>query len=172
MTEIRDDIATSLAQVVGWALNMTAAINEPEPTRWEETVGDSWAPENPPTILKSLCVQDEGAPDRLSFVRGAVSDPTEELEVTLIVALAVQVKPGLHFDTTAVRQMRRLIRKEAVAQIVDAIDRNRTLGLTVEVYAEIDPPAYADDVVFQNALPCATALIPVRVLYTGANAAS
>lgn len=172
MTEIRDDIATTLAETVGNALNMTAAINEPEPTRWEETAGDTWAPQNPPLIFRSLCVQDEGAPDRLSFVRGAITDPTEELEVTLIVAFAVQVQPGLHYDTTAVREMRRLIRKDAVAAMVAAIERDRTLGLAVEVYAEIDPPAYADDVLFPNALPCATALIRVRVLYTGANAAS
>ena len=37
---------------------------------------------------------------------------------------------------------------------------------------EVSVTPYEDGIAFQNTLPCATALIPVRVLYTGANAAA
>lgn len=173
MTEIRDDIVTSLAVLIGQALDLSVPINEPEPAHWieaRESTGDPAVPGR--TILRAVAVQDEGAPERLSFLRGAVDDPTDELEVTLVIAYAVQIKPGLGDDVSKLRMERRRFRKLEVAAIVAAIEADRTLGLALDVCAEIDPPAYEDGIAFQNTLPCATALIPVRVLYTGANAAS
>lgn len=167
MTEIRDDIATRLAAIVSQALTLACPINEPEPTRWAEAKEPSGR-----AVLRAVAVQDEGAPDRLAFLRGAVDDPTDELEVTLVIAYAVQIKPALGDDVTKVRTERRRHRKADVALVVAAIEADRTLGLALDTCAEIDPPAYEDEISFQNSLPCATALIPVRVLYTGANAAS
>lgn len=173
MTEIRDDIATRLADIVSQALNLPVPINEPEPSRWTEVKEEGDNPAGAArTILRAVAVQDEGAPDRLAFVRGAVSDPTDELEVTLVVAYAVQIKPGQGDDIAKLRTERRRHRRLEVAAIVAAIEADRTLGLALDTCAEIDPPAYEDEITFQNALPCATALIPVRVLYTGANAAA
>jgi|GEM_PF-2337721 len=173
MTEIRDEIATRLADTISQALDLPVPINEPEPTRWtelKEATGDPATPGR--TILRAVAVQDEGAPERLSFVRGATADPTDELEVTLVIAYAVQIKPDLGDDISALRTERRRFRKQEVAVIVAAIEADRTLGLAADTCAEVDPPAYEDVITFQNTLPCATALIPVRVLYTGANAAA
>ncbi|PZU71656.1 MAG: hypothetical protein DI531_15440 [Brevundimonas sp.] len=172
MTEIRDEIATRLADTISQALDLPVPINEPEPTRWTELKEATGDPAPGRTILRAVAVQDESAPERLSFVRGATADPTDELEVTLVIAYAVQIKPGLGDDVSKLRMERRRFRKLEVAAIVAAIEADRTLGLALDVCAEIDPPAYEDGIAFQNTLPCATALIPVRVLYTGSNAAA
>jgi len=85
-----------------------------------------------------------------------------ELQVEAAVAYAVQ---GL--DPT----LRRLRGDEAVRMIAAAIDTDPTLGLGVQVYAEVDPAERDDDVPMSGAVAAATRIVPVRVLYTAANAA-
>ena len=146
-----------------------AQLDEPEPTRWELRQGGvAIAGE----LLHALAVQD-ATPESLAFVRGAeIDEAGEELEFTPVIAYAVQAKPGAGDTTAQLRAARRLARDEGVRLIADLIANDRTLGVEVEVYAEVLPPARDDDVAFVNALPSATALIPIRILYTGRDAAS
>lgn len=146
-----------------------AVIDEPEPSRWIEAPA---APGGPPAMLHALAVQDD-TPETLAFVRGAVFDEAgEELEFTPVIAYAVQIKPAAGMSQAEVRVIRRAARDAGVKLIADLLKADRTLGLDAEVCAEIGAPARDDDVAFPNALPSATALIPVRVLYTGRDAAS
>lgn len=145
-----------------------AVIDEPEPSRWVETPVAG----GPGTLLHALAVQDD-TPETLAFVRGAVFDEAgEELEFTPVIAYAVQIKPVAGMTQAQMRAARRTARDAGVQLIADLIRADRTLGLDAEVCAEIGSPARDDEVAFPNALPSATALIPVRVLYTGRDAAS
>ena len=145
-----------------------AVIDEPEPSRWTEAP----VPGASGVILHALAVQDD-TPETLAFVRGAVFDEAgEELEFTPVVAYAVQIKPVAGMTQSQMRAARRTARDAGVKIIADLLKADRTLGLDAEVCAEIGAPARDDEVAFPNALPSATALIPVRVLYTGRDAAS
>lgn len=146
-----------------------AALDETEPSRWMQRQGFAGIAGE---LNHALAVQD-ATPETLAYVRGAdVDEAGEELEFTPVIAYAVQAKPGAGDDTAAVRAARRAARDEGVRRIADLIAGNRTLGVEAEVYAEVLAPARDDDVAFTNALPSATALIPVRILYTGRDAAS
>lgn len=146
-----------------------AELDEPEPSRWLPRAG---AAPIAGELLHALAVQD-AAPETLAFVRGAeVDEAGEELEFTPIIAYAVQARPGAGDTVQTLRAARRQARDEGVRLIADLIAQNRTLGVAADVYAEVMAPARDDDVAFINALPSATALIPVRILYTGRDAAS
>ncbi|ANC52428.1 hypothetical protein A4249_01265 [Brevundimonas sp. GW460-12-10-14-LB2] len=146
-----------------------AALDEPEPSHWLARMG---AAPIAGELLHALAVQD-ATPETLAFVRGAeIDEAGEELEFTPIIAYAVQAKPGVGDTVETLRAARRQARDEGVRLIADLIAQNRTLGVEAEVYAEVMPPARDDDVAFVNALPSATALIPIRILYTGRDAAS
>lgn len=164
----REQILEALAFIVGQALQIAEPpIDEPEPTRW--TVRVEQAP-GVMSVLHAVAVQDD-TPDSLAFIRGGADAP-EELEFSPVVAYAVQVKPGAGDDVATCRRERRRQRDAAVRLIADAIAADPTLGLDVETYADVRPPARDDDIAFPQALPSATALIPVRVLYTGVDAAA
>jgi hypothetical protein len=146
-----------------------AELDEPEPTRWATRLGGAAIAGE---LQHAMAVQDD-TPESLAFVRGAeIDEAGEELEFTPVIAYAVQAKPGAGDTTAALREARRLARDEGVRLIADLIANDRTLGVEAEVYAEVMPPVRDDDVAFANALPAATALIPVRILYTGRDAAS
>lgn len=146
-----------------------AQLDEPEPTRWKARQGGTAIAGE---LLHALAIQD-ATPESLAFVRGAeIDEAGEELEFTPVIAYAVQAKPGAGDTVDLLRAARRLARDEGVRLIADLIANDRTLGVDAEVYAEVLPPARDDDVAFVNALPSATALIPIRILYTGRDAAS
>lgn len=170
MSTMREDILQALSGLLATRPDFfpPAAIDEPEPTSWP-VAGDP-AP-NGRQFLHAAAVQDGPPPDRLAFVRGAESDPLDELELEAAISYGVQAKPG-HGDTIDdCRAARRVRRDEAVALIAELVAANRNLGLGDEVWAEVGGAARQDDVAFPNALPAATAVIPIRVLYTAPHAA-
>lgn len=140
-------------------------IDEPEPTLWAVVVGK-------PQLTHAMMVMDGGPPDVLAFVRGAEGDATDELEVEVAVGYAVQAKPAAGQSMAQTRAARRSQRDDIVRAFAGLIASDRTLGLGAEVYAEVGSPTRDDDIAFPNALPAATAVIPVRVLYTGTDAAA
>lgn len=166
----REALLQSLVTMLAGAPSLPPAeLDEPEPTRWVTRPGVAAITGE---LVHALAVQD-ATPESLAFVRGAVIDEAgEELEFTPIIAYAVQAKPGGGDTTAQLRAARRKARDEGVRLIADLIAADRTLGVEAEVYAEVLPPARDDDVAFVNALPSATALIPIRILYTGRDAAS
>lgn len=171
MSTTREDILQALSALLATRPDFfpPAAIDEPEPTSWPE-VSDPAA--NGRQLLHAAAVQDGPPPERLALVRGAEGDPLEELELEAAVSYGVQVKPGHGDGIVECRAARRARRDEAVDLIAELIAANRTLGLGVEVWAEVGPADRQDDVSFPNALPAATAVVPVRVLYPAAHAAA
>ena len=141
------------------------SIDEPEPVAWAEVPGK-------PRLSHAIMVMDGAPPEVLGFVRGAEADPTDELELEAAIGYAVQARQEAGQDLAHTRAARRAQRDAVVRAVADLIAQNRNLGLGVEVWAEVGAVARDDDVAFPNAQPCATALIPVRVLYTGVDAAA
>ncbi|WP_332657360.1 hypothetical protein [Brevundimonas sp.] len=140
-------------------------IDEPEPRLWAPVAGK-------PMLTHAMMVMDGGPPDQLAFVRGAEDEATDELEVEVAVGYAVQAKPAAGQSMAQTRAARRAQRDDVVRAFAELIAANRNLGLGVEVWAEVAAPTRDDDIAFPNALPSATAVIPVRVLYTGTDAAA
>ena len=147
------------------AIFPTPTIDEPEPSLWQNVPGK-------PQLTHAMMVMDGGEPDVLAFVRGAEGDNTDELEVEVAVGYAVQAKPLPGQSTADTRAARRAQRDSTIRAFAELIALNRNLGLGDEVFAEVAAPSRDDDVAFPDALPAATAVIPVRVLYTGTDAAA
>ena len=169
MSTTREDILNALSALMGQAMVLSVVpIDEPEPSRWEAMISGIGGQMQ---IQHAMAIQDGPPPDVLSFVRGPDDDACEELELEAVVAYAVQVKPAAGYSPEDSRRERRVLRDEAVKVIAHAIAVDRTLGLGGEVYADVRPAARDDDVAFANAIPTATALVPIHVLYTAAHAA-
>lgn len=147
------------------AIFPTPTIDEPEPSLWSPVAGN-------PQLLHAVMVMDGAPPDQLAFVRGAEDEATDELELEVAIGYAVQAKPAPGQTKAETRAARRAQRDDCVRAVAELIANNRNLGLGVEVWAEVGPPTRDDDIAFPNALPAATAIIPVRVLYTGTDAAA
>jgi len=147
------------------ALFPTPTIDEPEPSLWAPMIDNS-------RIVHAMMVMDGGEPDVLAFVRGAEGDNTDEIEIEVAVGYAVQAKPNPGQSSADTRAARRAQRDATIRAFAELIAQNRNLGLGVEVFAEVGAPTRDDDVAFPDALPAATAVIPVRVLYTGTDAAA
>lgn len=171
MSTTREDILQALADLLATRPDFfpPAAIDEPEPTSWPPV---SEPAENGRQLLHAAAVQDGPPPDRLGFARGGEGDPLDELELEAAISYGVQVKPGHQDGIAECRAARRVRRDEAVELIAELIAGNRTLGLGVEVWAEVGGADRQDDVAFPNALPAATAVVPIRVLYPAAHAAA
>lgn len=144
-----------------------AVIDEPEPSRWttllppiDDTIG----------LIHAVAVQDGPPPDILGHARGPEGGALDELELEAAIAYGVQAKPGAGTSIEAARVARRAQRDRAQRRVAQLIASNRTLGLGVEVWAEVGPAQRDDDVAFPNALPAATFVTPVRVLYSADNA--
>lgn len=137
-----------------------AAIDEPEPADWTPLgdLGDA------AHTFHAAAVQDGPPPDHLGFVRGGPGG--DELELEAAIAYAVQYRPGPGDSIDKAREIRRAIRDRAAPIVAALIAVDRTLGLAPDVWAEVAPAQRDDDVSFANAVPTATAVIPVRVLYT------
>lgn len=144
-------------------------IDEPEPSHWTP-VADQ--PPGVRKILHAVAVQDGPPPDRLALVRGGDDDDAcDELELEAAIAYAVRVELGAGETNASGRSARRARRDEGVETIAALVAADRTLGLGVEVYAEVMPAQRDDDIAFPNAPASATAVVPIRVLYTAAHAA-
>lgn len=137
-----------------------AAIDEPEPSAWTPlgALGDD------ARTLHAAAVQDGPPPDHLGFVRGGAGG--DELELEAAIAYAVQYQPGPGDDAAKAREIRRAVRDRAAPIVAALIAADRTLGLGHDVWAEVQPVQRDDAVSFANAVPTATAVIPIRVLYT------
>lgn len=169
MSEPREDILLALSALLATRPDVfpPAPVDEPEPA--------NWAPVEPAggiTLQHAAAVQDGPPPDRVGLVRGAEGDPLEELELEAAISYGVQAKPGPDVTLEACRLARRARRDLAIRTVAALIAANRTLGLGPEVWAEVLPADRQDDVRFANAIPTATAVVPVRVLYTAAHAAA
>lgn len=169
MSEPREEILLALSALLATRPEVfpPAAVDEPAPSNWVplEAVGGI-------VLQHAAAVQDGPPPDRVGLVRGGEGDPLEELELEAAISYGVQAKPGADMTVAALRTARRARRDLAIRTIADLIAANRTLGLGPEVWAEVMPADRQDDVLFANALPTATAVVPVRVLYTAAHAAA
>lgn len=166
----REDILNSLAAMLRVAGFDEVPVDEPEPSRWKpyEYNGPGQM-----SVYHAMAVQDGPPPTSLAFVRGGSDDEaTEELEFEAAVAYAVQVKPGAGSTADDCRYERRRKRDEVVDLVRWLIKQDRTLGIGPEVYAEVGAVQRDDEITFANALPSATAVIPIRVLYTGSDAAA
>lgn len=164
MTEreaILQALAALLASPSAAGFFPAAAIDEPEPSGWVP-VADS-------NLRHACAVQDGPPPDHLARVHGG--GDSDELELEAAVAYAVQAVPVAGASPETLRAARRARRDLAVDRIAALIAANRTLGLGVEVWAEVAPAQRDDEVSFANAVPAATVIVPVRVLYTAAHAA-
>lgn len=170
MTELREPILNALAALLADEEGFfpPAVIDEPEPSRWD-ILGAPFAAGM--TVLHALAVQDGPPPEVLSFVRGAEHELTDELELEAAVAYGVRVELGAGQTMDRARTTRRALRDLAVRKIAALISANRNLGLGDEVWAEVRPAQRDDDVAFPNATAVATAVVPIRVLYTAAHAA-
>lgn len=170
MSTTREAILTALAELLlrSGGFFPEAVIDEPEPSRWTPLADQ---PAGAMKILHAVAVQDGPPPERLAFVRGGEADPTDELELEAAIAYGVRVEIGAGQTQDDVRRARRALRDEAVDLIAALVAGDRTLGLGCEVWAEVGPVQRDDDVAFQNASAVATAVIPIRVLYTAAHAA-
>lgn len=142
-----------------------APIDEPDPSSWRDIAGTS------PRLKDACAIQDGPPPDHLAFVRGAEGSDADELELEAVVAYAVQALPDPGQTAEDCRDARRARRDAAVRRLAALIAGDRTLGLGVEVHAEVRPAQRDDAVAFPNAEPGAVVLVPVRVLYTAASAA-
>ncbi|HZV85408.1 MAG TPA: hypothetical protein VFF48_10530 [Brevundimonas sp.] len=171
MSTTREDILHALAALLATRPDFfpPAAVDEPEPTSW--TPADDPAP-NGRQLMHAAAVQDGPPPDHLGFVRGAEGEALDELELEAAISYGVNVKPGHQDGIAECRVARRIRRDAAVDLIAELIAADRTLGLGPEVYADVRPADRQDDVAFPNALPSATAVVPIRVLYPAAHAAA
>ncbi len=164
---MREQILLALAQLLASpeaeGFFPPAAIDEPEPSGWIAVEGDA-------RLTHAAAVQDGPPPDRLAFVRSDDGD-TDELELEAVVAYAVQCPLVAGQTMAEARSARRARRDEAVERLAALIAANRTLGLGVEVWAELGPAQRDDEVAFANTVAAATAVVPVRVLYTAGHAA-
>lgn len=142
-----------------------ATIDEPEPTRWTPTVDN-------PRAEHAAMVMDGGPPEELAFVHGDAGDPLSELELEAAIGYAVQVKASPGQSMSETRAERRALRDLAVRGIADLIAANPNLGLGQQVWADVRSPTRDDDVTMKNSIPAATAVLPIRVLYAGADAAA
>lgn len=169
MSTTREAILTALqAMLDGSGAFPPATIDEPEPSRWEPLADQ---PDGAMKLLHAIAVQDGPPPERLAYARGAEADPTDELELEAAIAYGVRVELGADQTMAEIRAVRRAARDEGVRVIAALIAGNRTLGLGAEIWAEVLPAQRDDDVSFPNAPAVATAVVPIRVLYTAAHAA-
>lgn len=150
-----------------------AAIDEPEPSEWI-IVGDTPSSVAPPPafagrLFHACAVQDGPPPTLLATARGG--GDADELELEAAVAYAVRADLAAGQTQGQARAVRRARRDRAVQRLADLIAANRTLGLGVQVWAELAPAQRDDDIAFPHASACATAVIPVRILYAAAHAA-
>lgn len=142
----------------------SAQLDEPEPTAWHPL-------EHYTGVEHFASVMDGATPDQLAFVRGN-ADQGDELELEIGIGYAVQVKPEPGRSVAVARELRRRLRDEAVEFIACMIRGNPTLYVDQETWAEVTAVTRDDDVPIVNAVPAATAIITVRVLYTGADPAA
>ncbi|WGM45238.1 hypothetical protein KOAAANKH_00099 [Brevundimonas sp. NIBR10] len=145
-----------------------AVIDEPEPSHWDEVAAQ---PPGTLRLLHAVAVQDGPPPDVLSVLSGPEGENLYELELEAAVAYAVRAEIGAGDTNATGRSARRARRDEGVENLAALIAADRTLGLGPEVYAELQPAQRDDDVAFPNAPATATAVGPIRVLYTAAHAA-
>lgn len=169
MSTTREAILQALSSLMGPPFGLSVVpIDEPEPSHWQpmvEGVGGQMQ------IQHALAIQDGPPPDAVGFAHGTDDTGCEELELEAVAAYAVQIRPGADYSIEDCRRERRVLRDEAVKIIARTVALDRTLGLGGEVYAEVRPAARDDEVAFANAIPTATALVPIRVLYTADHAA-
>lgn len=168
MSTTREAILNALAVLLAESEGFfpEAVIDEPEPSLWSPAPDPS-----PAGAFHAVAVQDGPPPERLAYVRGAEDDPTDELELEAAIAYGARVEIVAGRTMAEARSLRRGLRDRAVKTIAGLIAANRTLGLGAEVWAEVGPAQRDDDVAFQSATAVATAVVPIRVLYTAANAA-
>lgn len=170
MSTTRESILNALAGMLADADGFfpEAVIDEPEPSRWD-LVGEAFA--SGMKAMHAVAVQDGPPPERLAYVRGAEEDATDELELEAVIAYGARVELGGGQTMAEARGARRALRDQAVEIIATLIAADRTLGLGAEVWAEVAPAQRDDDVAFPNATAVATAVVPIRVLYTADHAA-
>lgn len=145
-----------------------AALDEPEPSSWTEVA----AAVNEIRLTHALAVQDGPPPEAMARARGPEGAALDELELELAVAYGVQAEAGAGSTPAQVRTARRARRDEAVTRVAALVAANRALGLSsMEIWAEVAPAQRDDEVAFTNGIATATAVVPVRILYTAAHAA-
>jgi hypothetical protein len=146
-----------------------AALDEPEPSSWTEVAS---AAIDEIRLTHALAVQDGPPPEAMARARGPEGAALDELELEAAIAYGVQAEAGAGSTVAQVRAARRARRDEAVTRIAALIAANRNLGLpSLEIWAEVAPAQREDEVAFTNATAAATAVVPVRILYTAAHAA-
>lgn len=146
-----------------------AALDEPEPSSWTEVAA---AAVNEIRLTHALAVQDGPPPEAMARARGPEGAALDELELELAVAYGVQAEAAAGSTPAQVRTARRARRDEAVTRVAALVAANRTLGLaSQEIWAEVAPAQRDDEVAFTNGTATATAVVPVRILYTAAHAA-
>jgi hypothetical protein len=123
-----------------------ADLDVPEPTSWSPMSGAN------ASLSQALAVQ--GGP--VTVTRDGGRDEDYELELEAMIAYAVE-------GTSA--SLRRSARDSAIERIVALIAANRTLGLGVQVYAEIGAAERDDRSLAPGAPPVALALITVLVTF-------
>ena len=165
----REDILGALSSLLATdPFFPPADIDEAEPTHWVEVEAvtiDSIR------LVHACAVQDGPPPTQLGRARGAEGEALDELELEAAISYGVQAQVGAGVTIRDCQKARRARRDVAVTRVAALIAANRTLGLGPEVWAEVAPAQRDDGVTFANAAPTATAVVPVRVLYSATHAA-
>lgn len=126
-------------------------IDAPEPKDWRDL---------PETGLHDAVNVADGPVESLAFANGADEPSENELEAAIAYVVA-----GLS------PRERRSRRDQGMRLIVALVSADPTLGLGVEVYAEVQEPTRDDNVPIPHAKPVATVVAPIKVLYSGADKA-